>query len=59
MSLKWVAVVGLTLFAVFAGVLVWVAVYVSDQSGRCAKIGATYDGPGICKITEERRVQTP
>lgn len=59
MKPKTVAILMLTLFAVFAVALVWVAVYVNNQTQRCASIGATYDGPGVCKFTHESRVPTP
>lgn len=56
---KVVAYAGLSIFFLFVTALVWVAMYVGDQTQRCATIGAQYGGPGICKISEEKTVRTP
>lgn len=62
-NIKWymvfqVALVAIVVMAVLFSIG-WVFKNVRDQSVRCISIGAKYDGPGICKFTEERWVPTP
>lgn len=59
MSGKIVAAIMIPIFVLFAVGVVSAVIYVHDQTARCASIGAAYDGPGVCKFTQERRVPTP